>query len=245
MSRISLKNAGKKIGKKQIVECINMDISITPPKRYGFVGPNGSGKTTTMKLISGLYYPNEGRVEIDNTSIKYDKWAKGNVAYIPAGERGLFYKNTVYDNAMYYGITKGSSPEKVIKNISFFSKKLRITNLLNRRVEQLSTGQKKKAQLLCAISTGKSVLLLDEPSLGLDLDSSIELQSILTDVFETLNTTIFISSHDVDFLSEIVDNYYFIFDGTIKSFISTNYNTKQLKQEYYRLKDDSAYEGNL
>jgi len=245
MSKISLINAGKRMGKTQIIHGLNMEISISPSKMYGFIGPNGSGKTTTMKLISGLYFPNQGKIACENTSLEYDKWAKANVAYIPAGERGLFFKNSVYDNAMYYGIIKGASPTEIKKNIALFSKSLKITNLLDKRVEQLSTGQKKKAQLLCAISTGKKLLLLDEPSLGLDMDSSIELQSLLTEVFKTLNTSIFISSHDVNFLSGIVDNYYFIFDGTIKSSFSTFYDTKQLEKEYYRLKEESLNEGSL
>src|SRR5690625_1519384 len=236
MSKISLINAGKKIEKTQIIKNLNMEISINPPKMYGFVGPNGAGKTYTMKLISGLYFPNKGRIEFENTSQRYDKWAKGNVAYIPAGERGLFYKNSIYDNAMYYGITKGTTPEEIKKNISLFSKRLGISEMLNRRVEQLSSGQKKKAQLLCAISTGKKLLLLDEPSLGLDMDSSDELQSILSDVLKMMNTSVFISSHDVNFLSKIIDNYFFIFDGTIKSHLSTFSDTKKLENEYHRLR---------
>lgn len=238
MSKISLINTGKKIEKSQIIKDLNMEISIDPPKMYGFVGPNGAGKTTTMKLISGLYFPNKGRIEFKNTSQRYDKWARGNVAYIPTGERGLFYKNSIYDNAIYYGVIKGTSPKEIKKNISLFSERLGISDMLNRRIEQLSSGQKKKAQLLCAISTGKKLLLLDEPSLGLDMDSSVELQSILHNVSKVMHSSIFISSHDVNFLSKIINNYYFIFDGTIKNYFSSYANTKEIENEYYRLKKE-------
>src|SRR5690625_5494650 len=110
MSKISLINAGKKIEKTQIIKNLNMEISINPPKMYGFVGPNGAGKTSTMKLISGLYFPNKGRIEFENTSQRYDNLSKGNVDYIPAGERGLFYNNFIFYIYMYYVLSNCITP---------------------------------------------------------------------------------------------------------------------------------------
>lgn len=236
MTKINLNEVEKFIDKKKILNKLNFSLDLTTPKIYGFVGPNGAGKTTTMKLLSGLYLQDKGKISFEGVEGEYFKWAKENIAYIGAGERGLFYKNTVYDNAMYYGVLKGTSPKVLKRNIKEYAEKLDFLDQLFNRIEQLSTGQKKKAQLICAISCGKKIMLLDEPSLGLDIDSTVELQNLIQETQESLSVTFFISSHNTNFLSKIAKNYYFIFKGTIVDQHYSEIETIDLENKYYELK---------
>lgn len=243
LEKIILKNIGRKIKKNQIFENINMEICLKPQRIYGFVGPNGSGKTTLMKLISGLYFQNKGEIQCTCTKEAYDLWARSNISYIPSDERGIFYKNTIFDNALYYGVIKGVPEKRLKKNIQKYAQDLDIIPLLNKRVEELSTGQKKKAQLLAALSTERKLLLLDEPSSGLDLDALKDLKETLLKIVSSVDTSIIVSSHDTKFLSDMIEHYFFLFNGTIIEKEFKDYDSNKLEITYHKLKGESNLYG--
>ena len=145
---------------------------------YGLIGPNGSGKTTLFKLLAGILVPSGGRIfrkgegrEKENRTeqeVSFPAWSRENVVYIPAGERGLRYKNTVRDNVLYFSALKGRSAEETEALLTRYASFLHCEALLDRRVETLSLGQKKKASLLCGLCAGARLILMDEPDGGLD-----------------------------------------------------------------------------
>jgi len=166
-----------------------------------------------MKLLAGIIESNEGEIKQIDANIKYPQWAKSNIAYIPAGDRTLYYKISVKENILYYAALKGENINEVLNKLTYYANKFVMEDLITRKVETLSTGQKKKAQLLCVLCTSKKLLLLDEPSSGLDIDSVYELQRLLTELKE--ERKIIVSSHDFNLISNVTDEYYFVEAGTI------------------------------
>ena len=236
--KISIKHLEKFYAKKKVLDDFSAEILLEGNNIYGILGPNGAGKTTFLKVLSGILSSNNGNISVDDNDEKgYEKWAKNNVAFIFSGERGLRLKNTVYDNVIYYGILKGSNIKEIKENIVIYSKLLEIQPLLNRRIEELSTGQKKKAAILCGLCSNMKLMILDEPSIGLDIDSIMELKNVLLKVTEEVNTTLIISSHDIEFLSDLCQKYIFIFNG--KNVFESNIKMEEesIKKAYKSMKE--------
>ena len=239
--KISFRNISKCYGKKEVISNLNLDI---PLKRgaVGLIGPNGAGKTTIFKMISGIYIGTEGEISVKDDDSKiivagneYNNWSHMNIAFIPSNDRDLSYKHTVYDNVLYYGLLKGSKKREIENDILRYSEELQLNHILYERVEKLSTGQKKIAQLLCAFCSNLSHIVLDEPTSGLDIGSKIECLGTLTKI--TGSKTVIISSHDVDFLSNFCETFYFIFHGKLVDIVDEKMTLEEIYLKYENLKN--------
>lgn len=217
---INIKNLEKRYGKKSILTNINLDIPIDLPIVIGIVGKNGAGKSTLLKMISGILLPNQGEIFVSNLSHMdtYQHWAKKNIAYIQSGERGLKLKNTVRDNIIYYGLLKGTSEKEILTNIDKYSSLMKMEHLLGRKCESLSTGEKKKVQIMCGICSNVNILILDEPSNGLDISSVTELKNMIHYIKNNQNRIVMVSSHDMGFIKDIATKYIFFNDDKIEIF---------------------------
>lgn len=236
--KLIISNMEKFFKNKKVINDLSLTIDLENKNLIGLIGPNGAGKTTLMKTIVGILEHSNGRIEIENEEqVSFLKWTKQNTAYIPAGERTLKPKISVFDNVLYYAAIKGEEIKNVKNNINLFSKKLVIEDLLHRNVETLSTGQKKKVQLLCVLSTDKKLLLLDEPSSGLDIDSVYELQYVLNEIKSLGKQKIILSSHDVSLITEVADEYYFINRGNIYHHLDSKLIVDDLKKYYGELRE--------
>jgi ABC-2 type transport system ATP-binding protein len=187
-----------------------LNIDLEPGRVLGFVGPNGSGKTTTMQCMVGLLKPDEGEVEIfgrRNDPSKTD-W-KFDIGYV--GDSNVFYE--------------GWSVEKNIKFISkfypnwshIFSSEL-ITRLqlpVKKKVRELSTGNRVKLALVCALSHQPKLLIFDEPTSGLDPIVRTDLLDLLFEMTEDEVRSIFYSTHILTDISRLADELLFINNGQI------------------------------
>lgn len=236
--RISVNDLYKSYGKKTILHGFDGEFSLKEGRIIGLVGPNGAGKTTLLKVISGILGYDSGIVQLDsNGSAHFDKWCKSHVVLINSGERGLRYKSTVYDNVMYFCALKGASLIQVKKLYNVFADLLHFSDFSARKVETLSTGEMKKANILCGLCANTDVIVLDEPTSGLDIEATADLQECLVAVAKSLSSTLIVSSHDVDFLSSITSNFVFIFDG--KNVFETNAHLTgpEIKNKYFELRE--------
>lgn len=230
MSNIEIRNLNKYYGDKQVLHNINWDIDYDNAGIISLMGENGAGKSTLLKILSGILKHNSGEIFVKECSRDYEKWAKENIAYIQAGERGLRLKNTVYDNVLYYGLLKGKNIRCVSDNIRKYSDYLDIKKLLDKRCELLSMGEKKKAQILCGLCCFGKLLILDEPSTGLDIRTIRELQEILRMIHEEQNICTIVASHDIYFLKDLSDSYVFLKQGKIKKIIDHKLSEKEIEK---------------
>ncbi len=188
-SAITLTNVSKSFGTKTAVDDLNLEIP--EGTVYGFIGPNGSGKTTTIRMILRILQPDCGRVVVLGTESGVT--ADDRVGYLPE-ERGLYKKMKVGDVIEFFAHLKGLRHCRT--DIQRWLDRLGIAETLAKRVDSLSKGMSQKVQFIVAVISRPRLLVLDEPFSGLDPVN----MEVLKDAILDLNregTTILFSTHDM------------------------------------------------
>lgn len=230
---IKISNIKKVYNNKTALDCINM--TINTGEIIGLLGPNGSGKTTLVKIICGLLIPDEGSVEVSGLTLdsSTEKVIMSKIGVVLEGARNLYWRVTVKYNYYYFGSLKGLSKKDIKSNIEKYSTALNIDHLLNRQVKGLSLGEKQKVAIAAALLHNPEIIILDEPSNGLDIESKEMVANALKYIKENYNTTILITSHDVKFLNDVVDKYIVINKGRIQdSFDRANLSPESIEEKY-------------
>ena len=221
----------KNYGKKPVFYNLNFKIPLEPAV-IGLVGPNGVGKSTMLRLLAGVLEPTAGLIKNDQANEPYVKWASLHTSFVASGERGLMYRLNTLENGMYFSSLKGISIKKTENNIRKMAQDFNFSNELATYFQNLSTGLKKKSAILVGAAMETEVLLLDEPSNGLDIAAQEDLASFILDLKNKYGNTIFISSHDTQMLSGVVDHYLFLKHGQIAENIGNKMAENDLISEY-------------
>lgn len=239
LNYLTLKNISKSYNKDLILKDINIDIDLKNRFIYSLIGPNGAGKTTLMKVLGGILYANKGEIFLDDKKLyieSYSQWAKENAIYLPAGERSLNTRNSGYDNAIFIGLLKGENKDILEQRIKKYSSDLNLGDIIYKPIEELSTGQLKKIQILVALSSNRKLILLDEPSIGLDIYGTEELKDVIKNILINEDKTIIISSHDINLLVEMTDRAIFVFNGKIINNVNQKLSYENIKELYFQYK---------
>ena len=187
------------------------DLSLAVPAGsiYGFIGPNGSGKTTTLRMIMHILLPDQGEIEVLGS--RDTAAARDRVSYLPE-ERGLYKKMTVRRLLRYYGRLKGGALPAVDRAIDEWMARIGLPGLLDRRVETLSKGMSQKVQFVAAVVSSPSLLILDEPFSGLDpVNAQVMKDAVLE--LRRRGTTVVFSTHDMSTAERMCDRLFMIFRG--------------------------------
>ena len=207
------------------------DVTLTasPGQRIGILGPNGAGKTTLLRVLAGLVIPNRGSVELDTTDLKDLKRASiaKQLAMVPQ-ETSIEFDYSVLEVALmgrhpHLGALATEGPDDI--NLAISALKLTATDhLSDRSFNTLSGGEKQRVIVASALTqlaspavpTNKSsVLLLDEPTASLDLNSQAELLALLRTLQAQQNRTLIVSTHDLNFAIGICDYLVLLLEGTV------------------------------
>ena len=222
---IILKQITKSFGEPKIIDGLSAEFQLN--QVTSVVAPNGTGKTTLMSIISGLLLPDSGEI----TFLAPLKQA--DVVIVLAGEKNLYYKNTVEENLIYFGVIRGLTPKNIKKQISYYQDFFPVYGKIQgRRVEELSYGQKRLVSLFSAIISEAKCIIVDEVSEGLDM----EYVGLVKNLLQTIKNDriIIITSHDYAFVAETADTNLFLKDGKIVKVLS-NISKDTLMQEYIHL----------
>jgi sodium transport system ATP-binding protein len=145
---------------------------VAPGEIYGLLGPNGAGKTTTLRILSGLLPPTSGVARIGDIDVARDpRLAQSRLGFL-TGSTGLYGRLTGRELLAYFGALHHVTATRVAERTSEISRALDLTGLLDRRCEALSTGQKQRLSVARAVLHDPPVLILDEPTVGLDVLAS-------------------------------------------------------------------------
>ncbi|MBL8889860.1 MAG: ATP-binding cassette domain-containing protein [Planctomycetaceae bacterium] len=202
---IEIQQVTKTFGSQVAVN--RLDLQVPSGSIYGFIGPNGSGKTTTLRMILRIYQPDEGRVTVLGQSS--GKTADDRVGYLPE-ERGLYKRMKVNDLLTYYARLKGCY--NCQGKIDRWLERLGAKDWAKKRIDALSKGMAQKVQFIASVVAEPQLLILDEPFSGLDPVNMEMLKDAILEV-QKQGTTIIFSTHDMDTAERMCDTVFMIFKG--------------------------------
>jgi ABC-2 type transport system ATP-binding protein len=185
----------------------NVDLEIPEGSIHGIIGPNGSGKTTTLRMILRIYQSDSGTVTVLGQN--QGEAADDRVGYLPE-ERGLYHRMKVRDVLRYFARLKGHvRPDP---NIDRWLDKLQATEYAHKRIEQLSKGMAQKIQFIAAVVANPKLVILDEPFSGLDPVNMEVLRDAVLEL-RRQGTTVLLSTHDMDVAEQMCDRIFMIYKG--------------------------------
>lgn len=183
---------------------------------YGFLGPNGAGKSTTMNIMTGCLSATEGHVKIDGYDIfEEPNKAKKLIGYLPE-HPPLYMNETPLEYLTFVGEAKGLRGEELKKQIQEVMQRTKITDVMNRRISALSKGYRQRVGIAQALLGNPKVIILDEPTVGLDPIQIIEIRDLIKELGKT-HTVIF-SSHILSEVQAICDRIMIIAKGKLIAF---------------------------
>lgn len=205
MNIIEISGVTKTFG--SVVAVDNLSLSVPKGSIYGFIGPNGSGKTTTIRMIMKIMYPDRGSMRINGR--EHDTHRLSNVGYLPE-ERGMYKKMKLGDLLQFHGELNNGMDLK--RKIDFWLERLDLVEYKNKKVETLSKGMKQKLQFIATILHQPEIIILDEPFSGLDPVNSEILKDVILDL-QKKDATIIFSTHDMSMAEKMCDYIFMIYQG--------------------------------
>lgn len=192
------------------------DLSFTVQRGeiFGFLGSNGSGKTTTLRALLGIYQPDSGTLSINGAPFAVDRGI--NIGYLPE-ERGLYKKEPVIDVMTYFGQLKGMSKSEARSFSLDYLEQVGLADYAHTIVDKLSGGQQQKVQLGIAIMNQPELLILDEPTKGFDPVNRRLLMDIIMGLHKR-GATVVMVSHQMDEVEKICDRILLLKNGVAKEY---------------------------
>jgi ABC-2 type transport system ATP-binding protein len=206
-SIVSIKNFKMDFGGKTVIKDLSFDVK--RGEVFGFLGSNGSGKTTTIRSLLGIYQSAGGTLHINGKPFSVDGGVK--LGYLPE-ERGLYKKESVIDAMLYFGQLKGLSKDEAKKRSLAYLERVKLLDKADTRLDKLSGGQQQKIQLGITIINDPKLLILDEPTKGFDPVNRRLLMNIIEEHQQAGATIIFVT-HQMEEVERLCDRIILLKDG--------------------------------
>ncbi len=204
---VRLTDVTKEFGAHRAVD--RLSLAVPRGSIFGFIGPNGSGKTSTLRMILHILHPDSGTIEVLGSTAT--RSANDRIGYLPE-ERGLYRKMTVRRVLCYCAGLKGMRTREARREAEQWLERLGLADWRDRKVEALSKGMQQKVQFISAVLTRPELVILDEPFTGLDPVNLETLREVMLEL-KRRGTTVIFSTHDMTKAEELSDTICMIFKG--------------------------------
>jgi ABC-2 type transport system ATP-binding protein len=200
---------------------------------FGLLGPNGAGKTTLIKCISTLLIPDEGTAIVGGCDVLKDPLGvRKKIGVLTGGERTLYWKLSAVDNLKYFAALYGVPRNRVKERIDFLLELMDLKEMANENVEKLSSGMKQKLDIARALIQEPPILLIDEPTLGLDPYFARFIRRFIKEELSIkLKKTILLTTHYMDEADELCDRVAFMNRGRVEALDTPEKLKKAMPQE--------------
>lgn len=199
-------------GKNTVIK--DLSFEVYKGEVFGFLGSNGSGKTTTIRALLGLYQPTAGELLVGGQPFSVSSGVK--LGYLPE-ERGLYKKESVIDIMMYFGQLKGLSKSDSKASAEAYLERVKLSDKATTRIDKLSGGQQQKIQLGITIMNNPELLILDEPTKGFDPVNRRLLMDIIEEHQRSGATVIFVT-HQMEEVERLCDRVILLKDGVSRAY---------------------------
>ena len=217
----------------------DVSLTIAAKEVLAFLGPNGAGKTTTIKMIAGLILPDDGWVRIADRDPHRDSQALRMLGAVLEGNRNLYWRLTPEENLEYFGVLRGLSRRVARQRGQELLERFDLLQKRRTTVQTLSRGMQQKLAIAVALVHQPQLLLLDEPTLGLDVEATESVKSLVREIARE-GCAILLTTHQLDIAEELSDRVAIIHRGEIIAEEPTDKLIRQFSGTAYTLEMESA-----
>jgi ABC-2 type transport system ATP-binding protein len=202
--------------RKEIKAVDNISFSIKKGERVAFIGPNGAGKSTTIKMLTGILFPTSGKIDILGFDPTKDRKKLAYQIGTVFGQRSQLLPNLpLTDSLEFFGVMYDLSKDEIKQRTEELIKIFDLESFIYQPVRKLSLGQRMRAEVAVSLIHKPKIILLDEPTIGLDVVAKKSLRDLLLKINKEENTTIFLTSHDVGDVEYLCDRTIVINHGVV------------------------------
>jgi ABC-2 type transport system ATP-binding protein len=194
----------------------NMTLSIGGSQVFGVLGANGAGKTTTIKMICGLIIPTTGTIHLNGYDVKHQRsQAATQIGAVLEGTRNVYWRLTAWQNLLYFGALKGCSGRSLKDRSQRLLQELDLWDRRNEPLRFFSRGMQQKVAVACALISDPPIVLLDEPTLGLDIQAAITVKNWIANLAQEEGKTVILTTHQLDLAQDLCENVAIMYKGKI------------------------------
>lgn len=226
-----------------------IDLKIKQGEIRAIIGPNGAGKSTVLKILSGILYPTQGHaVVMGMVPWEERKRLVKNLGVVFGQKSKLWWDLPAVDSFWLHKMIYDIPEEVYEKNLAYFKEHLNLQEVVGKPVRQLSLGERMKCEFVCAMLHEPSLVILDEPTIGLDVFSKEEIRNFIRNMNEQRGTTFIITTHDLNDVEELCENITVInrgkvnFDDSMEHLQTYYRHRKILELQFERKVEEEALE---
>lgn len=202
--------------RREVVAVRDVSFSVGSGERVAFIGPNGAGKSTTIKMLTGILFPTAGKMNVLGLDPTKDRKKLAYKIGTVFGQRSQLLPNLpLTDSLEFFGVMYDLTNDQIKKRINELSKTFGLEEFIDQPVRKLSLGQRMRAEVACSLIHKPKIILLDEPTIGLDVVAKKTLRDLLLKINREEGTTIFLTSHDVGDIETLCERTIIINRGTV------------------------------
>lgn len=225
---------------KQLVEAVkNVSLTMSSGEVLAFLGPNGAGKTTSIKMMAGLIQPDAGSVRIAGSDPHRNSAALQNLGAVLEGNRNVYWRLTPEENLEYFGVLKGLTRRQASKSGKELLERFGLSHKRRTPAQNLSRGMQQKLAIAVALIHQPQVLLLDEPTLGLDVEATEDVKALVREIAAS-GCAILLTTHQLYIAEELSDRVAIIQAGEILAESSTSELIRQFSGTAYKIELETA-----
>ncbi len=215
----------------------DLTLSVPAGQIFGFLGANGAGKTTTIKILCGLITPSRGRMSIHGYDVvRQHGMAMRQIGAVLEGTRNIYWRLSPWQNLLYFGRLKGCSGKNLKERAELLLRELDLWERRNDAVRTFSRGMQQKVAIACALIADPPIVLLDEPTLGLDLQAARTVKEWVLKLAHEQGKTVVLTTHQLDMAQELCDQVAIMRKGRLLANHPLGELLHLFRAEYYQVR---------
>lgn len=235
----SLRKVYRKRNSPDVIAVDNLNLVVPAGQVFGFLGSNGAGKTTTIKMACGLVEPTAGRIRLNGFDAHRQRGeAMRQIGAVLEGTRNVYWRLTAWQNLLYFGRLKGVTGRSLTERAERLLTELDLWDRRNDPVNGFSRGMQQKVAIACALVADPPIVLLDEPTLGLDVQAARTVKRWIETLVRKEGKTVVLTTHQLDMAESLCDQVAIMSHGKLLAHQPTVELLSLFRQEYYHIRVD-------
>ncbi|MFN8489848.1 MAG: ABC transporter ATP-binding protein [Caldilineaceae bacterium] len=223
---------------------IDLNLTVPAGQVIGFLGANGAGKTTTIKMLCGLILPDAGQVKLNGHAVRQQRSAAmRQIGAVLEGTRNVYWRLSAWQNLLYFGRLKGAHGQTLRTRAEKLLHELELWTRRHDPVREFSRGMQQKVAIACALIADPPIVLLDEPTLGLDVQAARTVKRWIRQLSSEQGKTVVLTTHQLDMAQELCDRVAIMRQGRLIADQPTTELLGLFRQEYYQIRVAGEVDG--